>query len=307
MSMQQSRWGAWGLGVFLLVVAGGSGQAGSPGHPVVGTRFSIVSPTFSENLGPRRAALEAEVAQRMAQWCGEELSYVEWRALTNAPSADDPPWVLKGTMVAGSSTSFIPPVSVQFEKVGPEPSLKPLIVESLYRANDLDQPTQDAARLRDDLLELIRVVFSNTENLRRLQTQFLVKIPVARALEPNASLERVVLPARWSELLPGDGSQLRATYTVRQPDGSTLDVRMDLSPSVAVSEKIACSVTLFDHPPLPKQTAWHSKMPDSVRSAIPDSIKVFMSQYVKDYSYSPTTLEGLVTKPFEGSGAGGGR
>lgn len=74
---------------------------------------------------------------------------------------------------------------------------------------------------------------------------------------------------------------------------------MDLVPSVAVSDKVACAVTRFDHPPLPRQSAWHPKMPDSVRSAIPESIKVFMSLYVKDYSYSPTKMEGLVTRPFE--------
>jgi hypothetical protein len=295
----------WALGVFLMLTT--RSWSAAPGHPVVGTRFTITAGTFRENLGSRRAALEAAVAQRMAQLCAEELSYVEWQALTNEPAADDPLWVLRGSMVAGSSSTFIPAVSVQFERVGPEPSARPLIVESLYRANDLEQPTQDSSRLREDLLEMVRVVFSNTENLRKLQTQFLVKIPVARALEPNPNLERVVLPARWGDLLPGDGSQLRATYSIRRPDGTTLDVRMDLSPSVAVSDKIACAVTLFDHPPLPRQTAWHISMPDSVRSAIPESIKVFMSQYVKDYSYSPTTMEGLVTQPFEGSGAGGGR
>jgi|GEM_PF-3132357 len=295
----------WGVGV-LLAMTGGL-WAATPGHPVVGTRFSITASTFRETLGSRRMALEAEVAQRMAQMCAEELSYVEWRAMTNGPSADDPMWVLKGTMTAGSSSTFIPAVSVQFERVGPEPSTKPLMVEPLYRANDLEQPTQDLPRLREDLLEKVRTVFSNSENLRKLQTQFLVRIPVARAIEPNATLERVVLPARWGDLLPGDGSQLKATYSIRRPDGTTLDVRMDLSPSVAVSDRIACSVTLFDHPPLPRQSAWHPSMPESVRSAIPESVKVFMSQYVKDYSYSPTTMEGLVLQPFDGVGAGGGR
>ncbi len=292
-----------GIGVLLVSVAGP--LADEPGQPVVGTRFTIAAPAFSENLGSRRAALEAEVAEQMALICAEELSYVDWRALTNAPSADDPTWVLEGSMVAGGSSSFLPPVSVRFERVGPEPSARPLIVGSLYRANDLDQPTQDSKRLRDDLFELVRAVFSNTDHLKRLQTQFLVKIPVARAIEPNPSLERVVLPARWGDLLPGEGSQLRAMYSIRRPDGGTLDVRMDLSPSVAISERIACAVVLFDHPPLPRQTAWHSSMPDSVRSAIPDSVRVFMSQYVKDYSYSPTTMEGLVLQPFDGQGAGG--
>ena len=98
----------WGLAVFLMLTS--RLWAAAPGHPVVGTRFAITAATFRENLGSRRAALEAAVAQRMAQLCAEELSYVEWRALTNEPAADDPPWILRGSMVAGSSSTFIPAV-----------------------------------------------------------------------------------------------------------------------------------------------------------------------------------------------------
>ncbi|MGE3313282.1 MAG: hypothetical protein AB7O66_25225, partial [Limisphaerales bacterium] len=206
---------------------------------------------------------------------------------------------------AGGTSSFLPPVSGKFEKIGPEPSVRPLISVPLYRGNDLEQPTQDSRRLRDDLLELVRTVFANSDHLKRIQSQLLVKIPVARTIEPDPTLQRVILPSRWGDLLPGEGSQLRAIYSIRQPDGGLLDVRMDMSPSVAVSERIACAVVLFDHPPLPRQTSWHPSMPDSVQSAIPESVRVFMSQYVKDYSYSPTTMEGLVLQPFEGSGTGG--
>ncbi|MGE4181723.1 MAG: hypothetical protein AB7J34_18020 [Limisphaerales bacterium] len=297
------RWMFPGLGM-LMVLAAGS-RAADPVQPVVGTRFSIAAPVFNENLGSRRSPLEAEVAAQMALICAEELSYVDWRPLTNGPSADDPTWVLEGTMFAGGTSSFLPPVSVKFEKIGPEPSVRPLISVPLYRGNDLEQPTQDSRRLRDDLLELVRTVFANSDHLKRIQSQLLVKIPVARTIEPDPTLQRVILPSRWGDLLPGEGSQLRAIYSIRQPDGGLLDVRMDMSPSVAVSERIACAVVLFDHPPLPRQTSWHPSMPDSVQSAIPESVRVFMSQYVKDYSYSPTTMEGLVLQPFEGSGTGG--
>ncbi|MGE3313017.1 MAG: hypothetical protein AB7O66_23865, partial [Limisphaerales bacterium] len=119
------RWMFPGLGM-LMVLAAGS-RAADPVQPVVGTRFSIAAPVFNENLGSRRSPLEAEVAAQMALICAEELSYVDWRPLTNGPSADDPTWVLEGTMFAGGTSSFLPPVSVKFEKIGPEPSVRPLI------------------------------------------------------------------------------------------------------------------------------------------------------------------------------------
>lgn len=294
------------LAVALLVLfTPGWGLAAETRLPVVGTRFAIMARTFAENLGSGRAALETEVARRMAALGAEELGYVEWRALTESPSADDPAWVLEGSMVAGSS-SFFPAITLRFKRADAEAGAKPLIAEPLYRANDPEQPIQDAARLRDELLEKVQAAFSNSDNLAILQSQFLVRVPVARALEPNAHLKRVILPRRWGDLLPGEGSLFKAEYAVLEPDGSRVGVKLVLSPSVEVSEKVACSVTRFEYPPVSEAT-WHPLMPASVSNAIPDSIRVFISQYVKDYSYSPSTMDRLVVDPFGTPSAGGAR
>ncbi len=283
-------------GTILVAVLLDRGSAAQVARPAVGIRFAITAPAFVETMGPRLDGLQADAARRIGELCAAELSYVEWRALTNPPAAGDPSWTLKGTMLAEGS-SVIPAVVLQFEKMGPGHPATLLVREPLYAANDLEQPTQEEARFRDELLGKLRTVFENSQNLGRLQTRFLAGIPVARRIDANPALQRVVLPARWGEMLPGDGSLLRAQYEVVQPDGGKVGVRVRLSPSVPFSDQVTCAVTLFDYPPV-SQMSWHPSMPESLSNAVPDSIRVFMEQYVKDYNYSPATSGDLVLQPF---------
>lgn len=290
----------------LSALLGIDGLAADGPPRVVGTRFVIAARTFTDTIPDGGAGLAAEVGTRMAVLAAGELSYLQWRPLTNPPSADDPVWVLKGTLVASGSSKFFPEVTLRFDPGNAPAEARPLISERLYRANDPEQPTQDFARFREELLDKVQSVLSNTDHLRRVQTQLLARIPVASTLEPRPALKRVLLPARWSELLPGEGSQFKAEYAVLAPDGNSVGVRLLLAPSVPVSEKVACSVMRFEFPPL-TEGAWHEAMPASISNAIPDTLRVFVSQYVKDYSYSPSTMNGLVLQPDMPSNPGGVR
>lgn len=297
-------WVAVGVAVGVALLAGGSDVgAQEPGRPAVGVRFEITAEGFLEGLGERRAAVEADVARRVADHCAAELSYVRWLALTNPPAAGDPPWILLGTMRSQGS-SDIPAVVLVFEKRGPGQVSLELLREALYPANVPDQPTQESGRLLDELLDKVRRVFGNSDNLQRVQARFLAGIPIATRLEANPDLERVLLPARWAELLPGDGSQLRAQYEARRAGGARIPVKLQLSPSVPLGERVACAVTLFDYPPVTERS-WHAAMPESLSNAVPETVRVFMLEYVKDYNFTPTTANGLVLDPFGDAGGGG--
>ena len=300
--MKQMVWmSLMALGVCLA--GGGRAGAAEGPRPVVGVRFSILAREFVETLHSRRPELETLVARRMAELCAGELSYVDWRVLTNAPSTSDPTWVFQGSLISEGSTTF-PPVFLVFEGLGPGASRRIQLREQLYAANFPDLPTQDEPRLRDDLLEKVRSVFVNTANIENVQGKFLVSMPVAQSFSAIPDRQRIVLPARWGDMLPGDGSQLSALYLVRQADGEPGRVKLLLTPSVPLRNQVSCKVTLFDDG-FADKPPWHPSMPASLSNAIPNSMGVFMVRYVKDYNYTPTLEGGVVMDPIGTPSVGG--
>ncbi|HAB15347.1 MAG TPA: hypothetical protein DCE44_02740, partial [Verrucomicrobiales bacterium] len=131
-------------------------------RPVVGTRFSIVAPAFVDNLNNNRSTLETTQAQLMATLCAKQFPYLDWKALTNAASTNDPPRILKGSLVEEGQGAY-PKLDVVFES--PRSGL--LLSEVLYPQLQGDPPvsTHDFVKLDSDLQDLIRRVLS-TDDVR---------------------------------------------------------------------------------------------------------------------------------------------
>ncbi|MBL9137245.1 MAG: hypothetical protein JNK85_15340 [Verrucomicrobiales bacterium] len=297
---------AW-LGVMLGIccLGGLKVMAQASNRATVGTRFEVKAATFATNLGGDRAGIELEIAGWMAEYCRTHLSFLEWRALPSTPSGDDPPWVLKATMAAEGS-SPIPAVVLLFER-SVSGAVQPLSIrEALYPANDLGQPTQAPSRLREDLRLKLGQILGNEQVVERLQMQFLRGIAVARRLQADPDSQRFLIPATWAEMLPGEGSILRAEYRARRSGNTLIPVRVKMTPSEEWSGAIGCRVREFHFPPVDlDQPGWHPDISHSLSNAVPDSILVFMDRYVKDYTFG-TTTNGLVIQPFSPATGGGG-
>lgn len=291
------------LGVWAL--AGTAAMAQGPGKASVGTRFEVKAATFATNLGGDRAAIELETATWLAELCRSQLSFLDWRPLATTASGDDPPWILKVTM-ANEGSSPIPAVVLLFER-SVNGAVQPLSIrEALYPANDLGQPTQDAQRLREDLRLKLTQALGNEQIVERLHLQFLRGIAVARTLQADAESQRFLIPAAWADLLPGEGSILRAEYRARRSGSALVPVRVKMTPSEEWSGAIGCRVREFHFPPIDlDQPGWHPDISHSLSNAVPDSILVFMDRYVKDYTFG-TTTNGLVLQPFTPTAGGGG-
>jgi hypothetical protein len=138
-----------------------------------------------------------------------------------------------------------------------------------------------------------------------VQERFLAGIPVARALRADPVNQRILLPAFWHEMLPGEGSVVRAQYRARRTPTEVVPVRMRLRPSEEWSGEVGCRVGEFHFPPIDLDTpGWMPVMVESLSNAVPGSVVVFMEKYLKDHTFGSTT-NGLVLDPFGGGPTGG--
>jgi hypothetical protein len=293
---------AW-MGPAAWCAAAASGEAILP---VVGTRFEIVAPIFTDVLrAERRAACEAEIAVQMAERLRHHRSYLDWRPLTNPPAPTDPPWVLKVTMEQEGPTA-IPAIVLVFQSVEPGSRSAVLFKSPLYPANSLEWDAQNDVRLLNDLRQTNEITLNNTFNIQTLQREFLCRIPLVNRLIVNPTFERFLVPTPWGILLPGEGSVLRASYRATR-QSTPIPVQVKLIPSEEWPDGVGCRVREFNFPPTFISNAtgehtWHQTMPESLSNAIPDSIRVFMDAYQKDHTFG--TANGLVTD-FATSTAGG--
>ncbi|MCC6232169.1 MAG: hypothetical protein IT580_05965 [Verrucomicrobiales bacterium] len=271
---------------------------------VVGVRFEIDAKRVLMNLSAARAGVEAAATAQLTERCRDRFPYVEWRPLTNAPASNDPPFLLRVSMTAVGGAP-VPEVVLRAEK-RVSGSVQRLGLERvLYLANDMGQPYQNATRLAEDLARHLGDWYANEQVLDLVQERFLAGIPVARRLRADPVNQRFVLPAFWHEMLPGEGSIVRAQYQVRRSPADLVPVRLRLRPSEEWSGEVGCRVREFHFPPIDLDTpGWMPVMVESLSNAVPGSVVVFMEKYMKDHTYGSTT-NGLVLDPFDASGVGG--